>query len=151
MADYQKTKTVVKNSTFHKNYAVNGGVFFVQFESTAEVINSTITKNFAISGGVAYVSNNGAVMFRNSTIDGNGALETSVALVFDSVAATSVFEQTTINANEYVTLATIKAEVIACSKFCHFSTAFKNFIEERFTLYEGLKGEDVIKMIKSEI
>lgn len=58
-ADYQAVFASFTNCTFMRNYAYQGGVFYVQYSSQVEVSNCTMTENFGVTGGVAYVNNDG--------------------------------------------------------------------------------------------
>lgn len=76
-ADYQKVEAELVNCEIRKNYAYQGGVFYVQFASRVRVYNSVIEENFAVIGGVAYVNNDGFVEFSSSTrIVKNAAINT---------------------------------------------------------------------------
>lgn len=58
-ADYQGVYAYFSNCSFVRNYAYQGGVFYVQYSSQVEVANCLVTENFGVTGGVAYVNNDG--------------------------------------------------------------------------------------------
>lgn len=66
-ADYQAVYALFENCTFIKNYAYQGGAFYVQYSSQVEVSNCVITQNFAVTGGVAYVNNDGQIKINKGT------------------------------------------------------------------------------------
>ena len=52
-------------------------MFYVQYSSQVVVANSFLTSNFAVTGGVAYVNNDGQISIRDGTrILTNSALNT---------------------------------------------------------------------------
>jgi len=76
-ADYQAVYAYFSNCSFVRNYAYQGGVFYVQYSSQVVVVASTITSNFAVTGGVAYVNNDGQIAITAGTkVFGNSALNT---------------------------------------------------------------------------
>jgi hypothetical protein len=66
-ADYQAVYALFEGCEFVRNYAYQGGVFYVQYSSQVEVSNCVITQNYAITGGVAYVNNDGQIKINNGT------------------------------------------------------------------------------------
>jgi len=60
-ADYQLVYVLFESCDFIRNYAYQGGAFYVQYSSQIEVSNCYITQNFAVTGGVAYVNNDGQI------------------------------------------------------------------------------------------
>ena len=76
-ADYQKVEAELVDCIIKRNYAYQGGVFYVQFASKVRVYNSIIEENFAVIGGVAYVNNDGFVEISQGTqIVRNAAINT---------------------------------------------------------------------------
>lgn len=76
-ADYQGVYALFNNCSFVRNYAYQGGVFYVQYSSLVEISNSVITENFAVTGGVAYVNNDGQIKINRGTrVFKNSALNT---------------------------------------------------------------------------
>mmetsp|Transcript_7341 Transcript_7341/g.6567 ORF Transcript_7341/g.6567 Transcript_7341/m.6567 type:complete len:144 (+) Transcript_7341:2655-3086(+) len=76
-ADYQEVYALFENCTIQKNYAYQGGVFYIQYSSVLEVRDSQILDNFGVIGGVAYVNNDGRIMINNgSVVLKNSALNT---------------------------------------------------------------------------
>eukprot|EP00347_Sterkiella_histriomuscorum_P017693 403348360 len=76
-ADYQRVSAYFKNCTIARNYAYQGGAFYIQYSSEVEVQNCTIVENFAVTGGVAYVNNDGRILINNHTkVYNNSALNT---------------------------------------------------------------------------
>ena len=76
-ADYEAVYAFFSNCSFIRNYAYQGGVFYVQYQSQVVVNNCTVTQNFAVTGGVAYVNNDGQIMINNMTkVYNNSALNT---------------------------------------------------------------------------
>jgi hypothetical protein len=76
-ADYQSVYALFENCDIIRNYAYQGGAFYVQYSSQVEVSNCTITQNFAITGGVAYVNNDGQIKInKGSSVYKNSALNT---------------------------------------------------------------------------
>ena len=51
------SEIMIANSTFQRNYAFLGGVFFSQLEGLVACTNCLIENNFAIYGGVIYSQN----------------------------------------------------------------------------------------------
>jgi hypothetical protein len=49
-------------------------VFYAQFSSIVECYNCTFENNFAMRGGVAFMNSNGVLRLYNSTLKGNRAL-----------------------------------------------------------------------------
>lgn len=82
---YQKTKTLVTNSQFKENGAINGGVFCSKFESQVSLENCSFTSNFAMTNGIFVSDNHGYVNFTDSNITGNYALSTKLGEAIDSV------------------------------------------------------------------
>jgi hypothetical protein len=74
----------ILNSTFLRNYAFLGGVFFSQLEGMVACTNCRIENNFAVYGGVIYSQNEGRALFQNCIIKGNNALEASVLYSINS-------------------------------------------------------------------
>lgn len=64
-ADYQAVYALFQNCTLYRNYAYQGGVFYIQYSSLVEAANCTLSENFAVTGGVAYVNNDGQIKLNN--------------------------------------------------------------------------------------
>ena len=60
-ADYQGVYSKFDNCNFTRNYAYQGGVFYIQYQSSIEISNCYLVENFAVIGGVAYVNNDGLI------------------------------------------------------------------------------------------
>ncbi len=57
LADYEKTEVYIRNTTFRKNFAVDGAVFFAHFGSYIDIENCTFTENIAIQGSIGRIEN----------------------------------------------------------------------------------------------
>eukprot|EP00347_Sterkiella_histriomuscorum_P014519 403360570 len=99
-SDYEKTYSYFQNCSFSKNYAYQGGVFYIQYQSEVVVSNCTIDQNFAVTGGVAYVINNGRLLLSNQTrLFNNSALNTCLIFLINTKLA-SMIENTDITQND---------------------------------------------------
>lgn len=101
-ADYQMVYAKFFNCTIIRNYAYQGGVFYIQYSSQIEVSNTTITENFAVTGGVAYVNNDGFIKINNHTrIFKNYALNTCFLFLINTQFASFV-DSITITQNDQI-------------------------------------------------
>ena len=76
-ADYQAVYALFEECLIEKNYAYQGGAFYIQYSSQVEVSNCTLSENFAVTGGVAYVNNDGLIKINKETkVFNNSALNT---------------------------------------------------------------------------
>jgi len=74
-AEYQAVQAFFSNCTMMRNYAYQGGIFYIQYSSSVYFTNSTLVENFAVIGGAAYVNNDGKlVLAANTTAANNSAL-----------------------------------------------------------------------------
>ena len=98
----RQTTTIITNSEFVNNTALQGGVFNIQDESVIRCNNCTLTHNFASVSGVVRVADNGYFEIYNSHIYNNYASQSPVSELFDSAIA-SVISNTAIYDNKALT------------------------------------------------
>lgn len=102
-AGYRDAHFTCNNCNFEWNYALQGGLFYVDFGSVAECNNCTMINTVAVRGGVAFLINDGSVQFTNVTIHSNQAMD--APLIFMSITKNrmSYLTNVTINDNTFVT------------------------------------------------
>jgi len=148
---YRDTITIISDSTFNNNSAVNGGVINVQDGSVFKWFNWTISDNFAITSGVINVIQNGAFEFYQSFIFNNYAHNNPVSQLFDSPTE-SIISNTQIHNNVYISTSEIQTEMNSdCSKLCFLNGAFINFINDTVVMNEDDSGESIFQLILSTL
>jgi hypothetical protein len=80
------------NSTFRKNYAIKGGIFFTQLDGLVECDKCIMQKNFAVYGGILYSQNEGSATFINCEISKNLALRASMIYSINSLNAIKIYK-----------------------------------------------------------
>jgi hypothetical protein len=64
-ATYQQVYVLIQNCIFINNYALFGGLFYIDYGSYFYIYNSTMSNNFGILGGIAYINNDGSIYIDN--------------------------------------------------------------------------------------
>ncbi|TNV74883.1 hypothetical protein FGO68_gene8181 [Halteria grandinella] len=80
----------VYNTTFSSNYAIQGGVFFVQIYALINISDCTFERNFALLGGVLYQQSEGYAKFLNSTFRENLAIHASIIYSINSQSSIEI-------------------------------------------------------------
>ena len=91
----------MNNSTFLRNKAYYGGVFFAHYSSSINFDNCTFKENFAIRGSIGSVDNNGFFTIKSSIISENSAFISSVAHVVESFDQMTTINNTIIRNNYF--------------------------------------------------
>lgn len=89
-SEQANTKIVITLSNFTRNYGYQGGVAFVDSDSTVNISSSNFDQNFAVIGGVAYQQSEGRMNLANCTYRENLALKASLFYLFNSQNAIEV-------------------------------------------------------------
>ena len=115
-AGTRQTTTVITDTTFMNNTAIQGSVFSIQEESVIKCHNCVFTNNFASVSGVIRVAENGYFEIYDSLINNNYASQSPISELFNS-AVMSIIDNTTIHNNEALTYDEIANEFnIRCDK-----------------------------------
>ncbi|CDW73537.1 UNKNOWN [Stylonychia lemnae] len=97
LGDFQNTVSYIRNTTFIRNYAYEGGVFYTWFGSSLQFYNCTFYQNFAFRGGIGSVLNQDQPSsFINSMIQSNDLVsfqEAKEKLNLDQAFITSIEER----------------------------------------------------------
>ena len=101
-AGTRQTTTIITDSTFMNNTAVQGSAFSIQEESVIKCYNCIFANNFASISGVIRVADNGYFELYSSQLYNNYASQSSISELFNS-ALTSIVDNTTIYGNEALT------------------------------------------------
>jgi hypothetical protein len=118
-----------------KNYAYEGGVFYVQYSSTVEVSNSSLLDNFAVTGGVAYVNNDGAIMINSgSKVYNNSALNTCFLYLINT-RQESIIDNTEICQNDQ------NDPVVSKSEFLSIKTTYKHMEATYFASMDEMSAK----------
>ncbi|CAI2373860.1 unnamed protein product [Moneuplotes crassus] len=125
------TITVITNSTFENNSALNGGVFNVKEQSVIKIYSCNITRNFAITSGVINVVSNGQFEIYDSLIYNNHANKNPVSQLLDT-AKTSVISNSKIYLNHAFSKASIISEFSSCSQLCFVNQNFRDYSSANF-------------------
>ncbi|CDW85178.1 UNKNOWN [Stylonychia lemnae] len=84
-AERKHSSCLIINSSLTKNYAISGGVAFIQTGSDLIIRNSTIIDNFAVTGGVIQSVSDGQVSIIDCYISRNTAIIASIFYLFNNV------------------------------------------------------------------
>ncbi|CAI2378198.1 unnamed protein product [Moneuplotes crassus] len=125
------TITMIHNSTFQNNYALNGGVFNVKEQSTIKLYSCNITDNFAITSGVINVVSNGQFKIYDSYIYNNYANVNPVSQLLDT-AKMSLTSNTKIYSNNVFSKANLTLEFDSCSLLCFINQNFIDYSNTNF-------------------
>ena len=98
-AGTRQTTTIITDTDFINNTAIEGGVFSIQEESVIKCHNCVFTNNFASVSGVIRVAENGYFEIYDSQINNNYASQSPISELFNS-AVMSIIDNTTIHNNE---------------------------------------------------
>ena len=101
-AGTRQTTTIITDSAFMNNTAVQGSAFSIQEESVIKCYNCIFANNFASISGVIRVADNGYFELYSSQLYNNYASQSSISELFNS-ALTSIVDNTTIYSNEALT------------------------------------------------
>ena len=102
--DFRGTFTSVRSSTFRRNYAFTGGVFFLHFWSHIEFDNCTFLQNSAVRGGIGRVENQASFTVTASKIWGNRAIQSTIVSIVDAMDFASRMEDVLTDSNEQISL-----------------------------------------------
>ena len=108
-AGTRQTTTIIADTTFMNNTAIQGGVFTIQEESVIRCYDCIFTNNFASVSGVIRVIDNGYFEIYNSEIYNNYASQSPISEMFNS-AVMSIIDNTTVYSNEAFTYDEIVSE-----------------------------------------
>ncbi|CDW76657.1 UNKNOWN [Stylonychia lemnae] len=111
LGDYQKAEIRVMNSTFKNNFAVDGGIFFVHYESKISIDQSVFEQNLAYSGSIGVIENQGLSIIMNTLIKNNHGIKNSILSVLDAINNQQILDNCTIELNHPVSLKNIQSEV----------------------------------------
>ncbi|CDW73872.1 UNKNOWN [Stylonychia lemnae] len=92
LADYQYVGVYVQDSSFIRNFAADGAVFFVHYNSYIIIKNSTIQSNHAVQCSLGIIENSGYFYIQDSLIQDNHALKNSIISILDSIDIQSEFD-----------------------------------------------------------
>ncbi|CDW86055.1 UNKNOWN [Stylonychia lemnae] len=81
LGDYQQAEVQVINCTFVKNFAVDGGIFFVHYDSQINIDQSVFEQNYAYSGSIGVIENQGKASITNTLIKSNHGIKNSIISV----------------------------------------------------------------------
>ena len=101
-AGTRQTTTIITDSTFMNNTAVQGSAFSIQEESVIKCYNCIFANNFASISGVIRVADNGYFELYSSQLYNNYASQSPISELLNS-ALTSIIDNTTIYSNEALT------------------------------------------------
>ena len=101
-AGARQTTTIITESTFMNNTAIQGSVFSIQDESVIKWYSCTFSNNFASVSGIVRVAENGYFEIYSSQIYNNYASQSPISELLDN-AVTSVIDNTRIHSNEALT------------------------------------------------
>lgn len=142
-ADYQGVYANFNNCSFVRNYAYQGGVFYVQYSSQVEVSNCLITENFGVTGGVAYVNNDGQIKINQATrVFKNSALNTCFLFLINTQFE-SLLDSVSITQNDQLNA------LIAKDQFLKISTSHKHMNQEYFAKL-GLISDKIQRTINEK-
>jgi hypothetical protein len=133
-ADYQLVYVLFESCDFIRNYAYQGGAFYVQYSSQIEVSNCYITQNFAVTGGVAYVNNDGQIKInKGSRVFQNSALNSCFLFLINSQYESQI-DNVTITANDQ------NNALIEKSSFLTFldEDPVKNYLHFRMEFFKSM-------------
>ena len=89
------------NSTFLRNKAYYGGVFYSHYNTFISFDNCTFKENFAIRGSIGSADNNGFFTINNSTISENSAFISAIAHIVECPDKMTTINNTIIRNNYF--------------------------------------------------
>ncbi|CDW85403.1 UNKNOWN [Stylonychia lemnae] len=154
-ADYQNVYALFRNCSIQRNYAYQGGVFYIQYSSEVEVSNCTLIRNFAVTGGVAYVNNDGKINLNNKTkVYNNSALNTCFLFLINTQFESKV-DNVEVTQNDQVN------SIIPKRDFLSQKTKYQHLEENFFTAMQAIsdkvqrtvdeKADSAVYAIKAKI
>eukprot|EP00347_Sterkiella_histriomuscorum_P014593 403360292 len=142
-ADYQAAYAKFQNCNFTQNYAFQGGVFYVAYQSVIEIYRGNITQNFAVTGGVGYVNNNGIIAFYDQTIiTRNQGLNTCILFLINSQYE-SLIDSSSLSSND-------QSRPIISKDLFLLQTSTYQFIQQNFFQQMRLISDKIKKTIEEK-
>ena len=148
---FRQTTTLITDTHFTNNTAIQGGVFSIQDESVIKCYNCIFTNNFAPASGVIRVAENGYFEIYNSQIYNNFASQNPISELFDS-AITSIIDSTSIYNNTALSHAQILSEFTSsCENLCFIPETYKTFTLESSSNYFSVQSNYLFALISGSI
>jgi hypothetical protein len=129
-AGFMQTLTIIHDSVFENNTAIQGGVFYIDNISIIRCYNCTLRNNFAIEGGIIRTTTNGFFELHNTRITQNYALSAAMIDIFNS-GSFSYINHWDISNNTLLSREQVLSEINGnWNRLCFFSEDYKNFLKE---------------------
>ena len=150
-AGFQRTTTIIQNSTFTNNTSVQGGVFNVDSESVIKLYNSVLSYNFGVVSGVIHSNNNGYFEIYGSHIHHNYAVSSSVSQIFD-VVTVPLIDSSEFNDNIVINSTSLASELSGSWIYLWFmSSSLKNYLKLNPNLYNQISTNKLFQLIQGNL
>ena len=150
-AGFQRTTTIIQNSTFTNNTSVQGGVFNVDSESVIKIYNSVLSYNFGVVSGVIHSNNNGYFEIYGSHIHHNYAVSSSVSQIFD-VVTVPLIDSSEFNDNIVINSTSLTSELSGSWIYLWFmSSSLKNYLKLNPNLYNQISTNKLFQLIQGNL
>ena len=150
-AGFQRTTTIIQNSTFTNNTSVQGGVFNVDSESVIKIYNSVLSYNFGVVSGVIHSNNNGYFEIYGSHIHHNYAVSSSVSQIFD-VVTVPLIDSSEFNDNIVINSTSLASELSGSWIYLWFMpSSLKNYLKLNPNLYNQISTNKLFQLIQGNL
>ena len=150
-SNVRQTMTLITDTDFVNNTALQGGVFNIKDESLIKCYNCVFVSNFASASGVVRVIDNGYYEIYNSQMSFNFACQSPISELFDS-AFLSVIDNTTISFNDVLTYDEILIEFnSSCHKLCFVPDSYKQYMIKSHLSYFMVTSAPLFQLISASL
>ena len=150
-SNVRQTMTLITDTDFVNNTALQGGVFNIKDESLIKCYNCVFVSNFASASGVVRVIDNGYYEIYDSQMSFNFACQSPISELFDS-AFLSVIDNTTISFNDVLTYDEILIEFnSSCYKLCFVPASYMQYMMKSHLSYFMVTSAPLFQLISASL